>query len=144
MENYSMTHVSNELLNIERNSIITSLYQRDLIKNYFPQEQVIKYLKELNYYSIDIDKESKIYLINELNKLIMEELQTNFNSNIKTKTIDENLVSIKETNEYKIFISKLYNKIERAFKLSKHIVECNNILNFYNDLTLEELNQINY
>lgn len=144
MENYSMTHVSNELSNIDKNSIITSLYQRDLIKNYFPREQVLKYLKELNYYNIDIDKETKIYLISELNKLIMEELNINFNSNIKTQTIDENLICIKESNEYKMFVSKLYNKIERAIILSKHIGECNNILNFYNDLTLEELNQINY
>jgi hypothetical protein len=47
MENYNMQNINNELLNIDKNSIITALTKRDQIKNYFPQEQVIKYLIQL-------------------------------------------------------------------------------------------------
>jgi len=144
MENYNMEILKMEISNITKNSIITSLYKRDLIKNYFPQDQILNYLKQLNYYNIDIGKETKIYLINKLNELISNELNTNFHSDIKNKTIEEQIAFIKESNEYKNFIVSLNNKIQRAFALSKHIVDCNNVLNFYNDLTLEELQQLKY
>lgn len=144
MENYNMQNINNELLNIDKNSIITALTKRDMIKNYFPQEQVIKYLIQLNYYNIDISKESNTYLINNLNKVLSLELNNDINSSIKYKTIDELLNLIKETNDYKSFLTHLNHKIERAFLLSKYITNCNNVLNFYNALTLEELNQLNY
>jgi hypothetical protein len=34
--------------------------------------------------------------------------------------------------------------IERACILSKYITDCNNIINFYNALTLDELTKLNY
>ena len=143
MENYNMQNINDELLNIDKTSIITFLNKRDLVMNYFPQEQVIKYLIQLNYYNIDISKESNTYLINNLNKILLLELNNNMNSSIKYKTIDELLNLIKDTNDYKSFLTHLNYKIERAFILSKYITNCNNVVNFYNALTLEELTQLN-
>ena len=133
----------NDNLPLDKISIITSLYKRDLIKNYFPQEQVIKYLKQLNYYNIDTHKESKKYLINTINNMISIELNNNFNS-IKNKTIQQLIFQIKQSDDYKNFISKINTNIERAFVLSKYIIECNNVLNFYNALTIEELNDLHF
>jgi hypothetical protein len=138
-----MELLKHELKNLDKNSIIISLSTRDELKNYFPQDQIVKYLTQLEYYNIDISKESKNYLISNLNKIIMLELNNDINSNIKYKTIDELLNFIKESNDYKNFISYLNHKIERAFLLSKFIGECNNVHNFYQALTLEELNQLN-
>ena len=144
MENYNMQNLNNELSNIDKTSIISFLYKRDLVKNYFPQNQIIKYMNQLNYYNIDISKESNTYLISNLNKILLLELNNDMNSHIKFKTVDDILNLIKESNDYKCFISNINYKIERAFVLSKYITDCNNVLNFYNALTLEELNKLNY
>ena len=133
-----------EMVNVDKNSIIKYLCQRDLLKNYFPRDQIIKYLKDLNYYSIDTDKEVKKYLINNLCKIISDKLEYDFYSNINEKNIAEILEEIKSSNDYKKFVTQINKNVERGFVLSKFISDCNNILNFYNALTLEELNKLNY
>jgi hypothetical protein len=133
-----------EMVNVDKNSIIKYLCQRDLLKNYFPKDQIIKYLKDLNYYSIDTDKEVKKYLINNLCKIISDKLEYDFYSNINEKNIAEILEEIKSSNDYKKFVTQINKNVERGFVLSKFISDCNNILNFYNALTLEELNKLNY
>jgi hypothetical protein len=89
-----------EMVNVDKNSIIKYLCQRDLLKNYFPKDQIIKYLKDLNYYSIDTDKELKKYLINNLCKIISDKLEYDFYSNINEKNIAEILEEIKSSNDY--------------------------------------------
>ena len=154
-----------EMVNVDKNSIIKYLCQRDLLKNYFPKDQteinfslagtfffegkkypdqIIKYLKDLNYYSVDTDKEVKKYLINNLCKIISDKLEYDFYSNINEKNIAEILEEIKSSNDYKKFVTQINKNVERGFVLSKFISDCNNILNFYNALTLEELNKLNY
>ena len=131
-----------EFYDSNKNSLITFLAQKDLVKNYFPKEQIVFYLKALKYYGIDSDKEIKGFLINELNKKISEELFFNFYSEINNKKIGDVLEEIKKSNKYNIFINQLNKNIERGFVLSKHISDCNNILIFYNALTIEELNSL--
>lgn len=133
-----------EMVNVDKNSIIKYLCQRDLLKNYFPKDQIIKYLKDLNYYSVDTDKEVKKYLINNLCKIISDKLEYDFYSNINEKNIAEILEEIKSSNDYKKFVTQINKNVERGFVLSKFISDCNNILNFYNALTLEELTKLNY
>lgn len=131
-----------EFYDSNKNSIITFLAQKDLMKNYFPKDQIILYLKALKYYSIDSDKEIKGFLINELNKKISEDLFFDFYSEINNKRVGDVLEEIKKSNKYIIFINQLNKNIERGFVLSKFISECNNILIFYNALTIEELNSL--
>jgi hypothetical protein len=139
-----MDTYDDDITNVDKNSLIKYLCQRDLLKNYFPKDQIIKYLKDLNYYNVDTSKEVKKYLINTLAKVISDELTYDFYSSMNDQKVGELLEKIKLSNEYKIFINQLNKNIERGFVLSKFISDCNNILNFYNALTLEELNKLNY
>ena len=139
-----MDTYDDDITNVDKNSLIKYLCQRDLLKNYFPKDQIIKYLKDLNYYNVDTSKEIKKYLINALAKVIYDELTYDFYSSMNDQKVGELLEKIKSSDEYKSFITQLNKNIERGFVLSKFISECNNILNFYNALTLEELNKLNY
>ena len=127
--------------------LITNIYNNSK-KNYEKNNTQFKYfneyLKDLNYYSIDTDKELKKYLINNLCKIISDKLEYDFYSNINEKNIAEILEEIKSSNDYKKFVTQINKNVERGFVLSKFISDCNNILNFYNALTLEELNKLNY
>jgi len=160
-----MDTYDDDITNVDKNSLIKYLCQRDLLKNYFPKDQteinfslagsfffegknypdqIIKYLKDLNYYNVDTSKEIKKYLINTLSKVISDELTYDFYSSMNDQNVGELLEKIKSSDEYKNFINQLNKNIERGFILSKFISDCNNILNFYNALTLEELNKLNY
>jgi hypothetical protein len=160
-----MDTYDDDITNVDKNSLIKYLCQRDLLKNYFPRDQteinfslagtfffegkkypdqIIKYLKDLNYYNVDTSKEVKKYLINALAKVISDELTYDFYSSMNDQKVGELLEKIKSSDEYKNFITQLNKNIERGFILSKFISDCNNILNFYNALTLEELNKLNY
>ena len=139
-----MDTYDDDIMNVDKNSLIKYLCQRDLLKNYFPKDQIIKYLKDLNYYNVDTSKEIKKYLINTLSKVISDELTYDFYSSLNDQKVGEILEKIKLSIEYKSFTNQLNKNIERGFVLSKFISDCNNILNFYNALTLEELNKLNY
>jgi len=139
-----MDTYDDDIMNVDKNSLIKYLCQRDLLKNYFPKDQIIKYLKDLNYYNVDTSKEIKKYLINALSKVISDELTYDFYSSLNDQKVGEILEKIKLSDEYKSFTNQLNKNIERGFVLSKFISDCNNILNFYNALTLEELNKLNY
>jgi hypothetical protein len=139
-----MDTYDDDIMNVDKNSLIKYLCQRDLLKNYFPKDQIIKYLKDLNYYNVDTSKEVKKYLINALSKVISDELTYDFYSSLNDQKVGEILEKIKLSDEYKSFTNQLNKNIERGFVLSKFISDCNNILNFYNALTLEELNKLNY
>jgi len=139
-----MDTYDDDIMNVDKNSLIKYLCQRDLLKNYFPKDQIIKYLKDLNYYNVDTSKEIKKYLINSLSKVISDELTYDFYSSLNDQKVGEILEKIKLSIEYKSFTNQLNKNIERGFVLSKFISDCNNILNFYNALTLEELNKLNY
>jgi hypothetical protein len=139
-----MDTYDDDIMNVDKNSLIKYLCQRDLLKNYFPKDQIIKYLKDLNYYNVDTSKEIKKYLINSLSKVISDELTYDFYSSLNDQKVGEILEKIKLSDEYKSFTNQLNKNIERGFVLSKFISDCNNILNFYNALTLEELNKLNY
>jgi hypothetical protein len=155
-----MDTYDDDIMNVDKNSLIKYLCQRDLLKNYaeinfslagsfffeaknYP-DQIIKYLKDLNYYNVDTSKEIKKYLINALSKVISDELTYDFYSSLNDQKVGEILEKIKLSDEYKSFTNQLNKNIERGFVLSKFISDCNNILNFYNALTLEELNKLNY
>jgi hypothetical protein len=137
-------NLKHTLNNIDKDTLVSSLYQRDLIKNYNNQEQIINCLKKLNYYSIDLHQEQKKFILDFLNNIIYFELRKNWDSDIKNKSINELIEFIKNTSDYQRFEYNLNYRISRAFILSKYINNSNSTFLFYNDLSIEELTQLDY
>jgi hypothetical protein len=140
----SFTNIKHTLNNIDKDTFVSSLYQRDLIKNYNNQEQIINCLKKLNYYTIDLHLEQKKFILNFLNNILSYELTKNWDSNIKNKSINELIEYIKNTSDYQRFDYNLNYRIGRAINLSKYISTQNSTFNFYNDLSIDELTQLDY
>jgi len=67
-----MNELNEELFVIIQESLITSLYKKDILNNTnnYVQERIIYCLQKLNYYNIDTINETKEYLINHLNNII--------------------------------------------------------------------------
>ena len=140
MENSGMTQVDNI---VERETIILSLYKKDQIMNTNQANQIINCIKKLNYYNVNVIDENKKYIINKVIQKISEELYVKLDGDITYYTISKVIEKIKENKEYADFIISLHHKINRAFVLSKFIDRNETTYNFYNALTLEELNKLN-
>jgi hypothetical protein len=142
MENFNMNQINKSINNLEYNTIILSLYKKDELMRINPFNQIMSYIKKLNYYNINSIEENKEYIITKLVQLVSEELYKDWESNIKIHSINELIEVIKNTQEYKDFVLNLNYKINRAFILSKFLKPEENTFNFYNALTLDELNKI--
>lgn len=142
----SFINLEHTLNNIDKDTLVSSLYQRDLIKNYNNQEQIINCLKKLNYYTIDLHQEQKNFILDFLNNIISYELKKDWDSDIKNKRINELIEYIKNTSDYQRFEYNLNYRVSRAFVLSKYISipNSNSTYYFYNDLTIDELTQLDY
>ena len=142
----SFINLEHKLNNIDKDTLVSSLYQRDLIKNYNNQEQIINCLKKLNYYTIDLHQEQKKFILDFLNNIISYELKKDWDSDIKNKSIFDLIEYIKNTSDYQRFEYNLNYRISRAFILSKYISipNYNSTYYFYNDLTINELTQLDY
>jgi hypothetical protein len=140
----SFINLEHTLNNIDKDTLVSSLYQRDLIKNYNNQEQIINCLKKLNYYTIDLHQEQKKFILDFLNNIISYELKKDWDSDIKNKSIFDLIEYIKNTSDYQRFEYNLNYRISRAFILSKYINNSNSTFIFYNDLSIEELTQLDY
>jgi hypothetical protein len=134
-EALSKLKIDEKLLGINKNYTIDTYYKRDLLMNINGCDHIINSLKKLRYYNIDQNF--------ECNKFIIESLMLNSKYLEKTKTIDKLADEFKETAEYKNFLHNINLRIGRALVLSSFI-NSNDILNFYNALTLEELNYLGY
>ena len=137
-----MSQINKSINNLEFNTIILSLYKKDELMRINPFNQIINYIKKLNYYNINSIEENKEYIITKLVQLISEKLYQDWESNIKIHSINKLIEIIKNTQEYKDFVQNLNYKINRAFILSKFLKPEENTFNFYNALTLDELNKI--
>ena len=134
MEDLYMNELNEELFVIIQESLITSLYKKD---------RIIYCLQKLNYYNIDTINETKEYLINHLNNIINNELNFNWESQVKNKRINEILNYIRGSSEFRMFMNKQNYRINRAFVLSKFLNNIESTKTFYENLTLEELKILN-
>jgi len=105
--------------------------------------QIIDSLKKLRYYNIDLMTEEKNYILDHLAQTINIELNNNWDSDIKSKTINDIILQIKQSQNYKLFLIMLNTRIGRAMVLSKFI-NYNDTFNFYDALTLNELQFLGY
>ena len=145
MEELYINVLNEELFVIIQESLITSLYKKDILNNTnnYVQERIIYCLQKLNYYNIDTINETKEYLINHLNNIINNELNFNWESQVKNKRINEILNYIRGSSEFSMFMNKQNYRINRAFVLSKFLNNIESTKTFYENLTLEELKILN-
>ena len=143
MEDINMNSLNDALIGVDKNKTATAFYVRDKLMNINNNTQIINSLKKLGYYNIDMMFESKKYILDNISQLIVIELNNNWDSNIKYKTIDSIINQIKESQNYKVFENILHTKVGRSMILSKFI-SYHDTYEFYNTLTLEELAYLGY
>jgi hypothetical protein len=121
-----------------KEQIVENYYNRDLKLNIDLTKHIINHLTKLDYNYVNKSKLLKLFLHNK------------YISDIKCDALEpskisynEWLVSVKETFLYKNILNNIDNKIKRSILLSKY-VGTNDIKNFYNDCTLEELTYLGY
>ena len=110
-------------------------YSRDLEMNINNSDTILKALVKLKYYNIDIEAEINKFKLDKLLIKIRNELESNWNSSIKNKTLNEIF-----TNESS---PELVHRIERANTLSTYLTK-DDTLDFYNSLTIDELAYLGY
>lgn len=123
------------LIGIDQLNTAYAYYDRDCKMHLNSNNNIRKSLKKLGYYNLNKDNEDKKLYINTLSKKI-NELDDNWKSTIKDKTIND-FLPYNDANE------SLMNRFERSRVLSKHL-DKKDTLEFYNDLTLEELEYLGY
>jgi hypothetical protein len=143
MDSFNIDSMAFSINNIDKESLVVSYYKKDLLKNINHQEHIIYCLKKLNYYSVDLNKETKAYLLDSLNNFINNELNNNWESKIRNYPIDKILEIIKASDEFKSFNNYLHFRIQRAMILSKYLNNSLSTLYFYYELTLDELKYLN-
>ena len=139
--------VDMSLIGVDKASTVQAYYNRDVFLQVNHTTQIVDSLKKLGYYNLAerAVHELQTFKIKKLIYLVSTSLRTNYNDGIRERTIDELLYSIEELNDFVIFQNELNVKVERseALKLHVNLIDVN-ILNFYDDLTLEELNILGY
>jgi len=118
---------------------LAQLYiERDERLQLKPEETIIKHLKKLNYYNIDIEKLKndfiKEYLISEIKK------NNYYLYNDSKYIINISLDTIIQSDKYKNYIKQLEYCMER----SNILIHYNNINDFYNNCTNDELLYLGY
>ncbi len=101
--------------------------------NYDQQLVIINELTKLNYYNFNqnkiIKRYTKLYIYNNLD-----------NRDLK---INDLIIQYKNTEEYKKLLQYINHQISRSIKLSKYLSTLN-LLEFYKDCSLEELEYLGY
>ena len=116
-------------------SLVNLYYSRDLEMNLNNSQTILKALIKLKYYNIDIQSELNNFYLESLLDKIKNELKNNWNSSIKNKTLNE-LLTFDSSPE-------LIRRIERSHILSEYLTKTDTF-DFYNSLTLKELEYLGY
>jgi len=131
-----MSSLDHNLIGIDHSTTVNIYYLRDVQMNNNNNETIINALKKLGYYNID-----SVLIDHQINNLLLKiknELNNDFHSSIRNKTLNEII-----TNEYNMNEPQFSRRIERSNLLS-HCLSKNDTLDFYNSLTLEELLYLGY
>ena len=121
------------------NESLAELYiERDNRLQLNSSETIIKNLKKLNYYNIDIEMLKNKFISN----FLINEVKNNnyYLDDSNYYVISKSLNDILQSNEYKKYIENLNYNVERNNILSNY----NNIADFYNNCTNEELLYLGY
>jgi hypothetical protein len=135
------------LIGVDKMVTVQAYTNRDIYLNINYNTQIINSLKKLNYYNLaeSVPRTLHAFKIKKLNILIAASLENEFNNIIRAQTINELLNLIEESEDYIAYQSRLQNRVERSDLLMVYINQIDeNIFDFYNELTLEELNILGY
>lgn len=124
----------------DHQTTVNSYYNRDVQLNLNNNNTIIKSLKKLGYYNIDLDTETKHLSLSLLLQKIHNELTSNWESQIKNKTLSELLSNNVYTDQRYTYLITKHN---RSLVLSEYI-NSTDTFDFYNNLTLKELNYLGY
>ena len=129
--------IDNNLIGVDHYTTILAYYTRDVTYNINNNETILNHLRKLGYYNLN-PTDNNIYLNMILTK-IKNELSSNWESNIRNRTINDLLCDI--TNEQN---NQLISIINRMTELQPYVDNKNDTYDFYNHLTLEELSYLGY
>ena len=135
------------LIGVDKMVTVQAYTNRDIYLNINYNTQIINSLKKLNYYNLaeSVPRTLHAFKIKKLNILIAASLENEFNNIIRAQTIEELLNLIEVSEDYIAYQSRLQNRVERSDLLMVYINQIDeNIFDFYNELTLEELNILGY
>lgn len=114
---------------------VSEYYIRDNETELNNNSTIIKAMVKLGYYNINLDKEINNYYIDKVLEKIKNELTTNFNSNVRNKTLNE-LINF----DIDPAIIVRYN---RSMELL-NFLDKTDTYDFYNSLTINELEYLGY
>ncbi len=120
---------------MDHQTLVNMYYSRDQEMNINNSDTILKALIKLKYYNINIEDELNKFRLDMLLNKIRNELESNWNSSIKNKTLNEII-----TNETS---PELIHCIERSNTLSTYLTK-DDTLDFYNSLTFDELSYLGY
>jgi hypothetical protein len=127
------------MVGIDLNSTINAYYQRDISMNLNNANTIIKHLRKLGYYNINLNVEEELYLKFQ----IINWVKNNSCLLSANVTLNDIISQIKNSEDYMHYRDKLYSKIERTNNLCRFI-SSTDTYEFYSALTLNELNYIGY
>ena len=116
-------------------NLVNAYYIRDKEMYINNNSTIIKALKKLGYYNIDINTELSNNYINKLLDKIKNELTNNFNSNIRNKTLNELIIYEAEPS--------ILNRYNRSIELVRYL-DKEDTFDFYNSLNIDELEYLGY
>ena len=112
-----------------KENLIDELYNDFELKNCDIETFIVSQLKKLDYYSLNLSNESNKYIIKTLFENIFD---------CENTTISELVDNIKNSDDYATFLNEFYYKSNRCTTLL-HYAYSNNIYDFLNQLTYDEL-----
>ena len=109
----------------------------------YTTNDLITYINEiLNYKNININHEETAFIIKMINMYTFSDNEKEFTNKVnKFNSFDHLIYEIKNSEQYKEFITNINNRIKRSCELSSFI-ESNNFDSFYDKLNYHELNII--
>lgn len=131
--------VNKDFIGVDYDSTVYAYIQRDINLNLNFEEQIKKHMKKLSYYDVNYDDLMKKNYIIKLNDKIKDELQKDLYSSIRLKTLEEiiNDIDFSQLHDYTTNAMKRKNELDK-------FIGTNNIREFYNSLTLQELIYLGY
>jgi hypothetical protein len=118
-------------------SIATMYYERDLQMNLKPENQIKQSLKKLGYLNTDYELRKNNFIKNKLTtKLLSDELNTSLSINSLINEIENSF-------EYVSYCQYLDSIKKRGTELEEFLTS-NDVKNFYNSCTEEELSYLGY
>lgn len=135
---FGFKNVKSELIGVEKEATITAYLIRDKYYNLEPVEHIKNCLIKLGYFNINQIEEDKKRTLTFITMRIFNNLNSDWNSEIRNLTINDLFNQYYQSEEYDKFINQINNRIARSMELSI-FMQRGNLREFYQACTMEEL-----